>query len=147
MDWDDDFDTGHDDIAHGAHRDNSMPEKNLLGGLDPLDITNPASAYLFLSDDAQDEINGSDKKNMKCLSCSYRFMGDIYDRCPKCESLNTEEVLSFTDHDEGGESDNMRCLSCGQTFFGEMYDRCPECFSMDTEEIGDETNEVVSLFE
>jgi len=33
-------------------------------GLDPMEITNPASAYLFLSDDAQDEITGTDKKKM-----------------------------------------------------------------------------------
>jgi len=38
-----------------------------------MDITSPASAYLFLSDDAMNGITGSDKKRIKCLSCGYRF--------------------------------------------------------------------------
>ena len=115
-----------------------MSDKNAEGGFDPLDIASPASAYLFLSDDAQDEITGTDKKRMKCLSCGCRFLGDIYDRCPECDSLNTEEILSFMDDDEEGEGDNMKCLDCGHTFVGEIYDRCPECFSTDTEEVIDQ---------
>ena len=137
MDWDDEYDNGYDDMGHTSHRDNSMPDNGSAnGGLDFKDIANPVSAYFFLSDDAQDEITGTNKKRIKCLSCGHRFMGDIYDRCPKCDSLDTEEVLSFID-DDGGEAHSMKCLSCGQSFVGEMYDRCPECLSMDTEEIKD----------
>ncbi|MBL7172500.1 MAG: hypothetical protein ISS68_06650 [Desulfobacteraceae bacterium] len=40
---------------------------------------NPVSAYFFLSDDAQDEISGGNKKNLKCRSCGHRFTGEIYD--------------------------------------------------------------------
>jgi len=101
-----------------------------------MDISDPASAYLFLSDNAQDEITGADEKKMKCLSCGRRFMGEIYDRCPKCASLDTEAVLSFIDgEDDAGEGPNMKSLSCGHTFVGEIYDRCPECFSSDTEQL------------
>ena len=63
MDLNDERDDEKDDMAYDPHRDHAMPREGHVGGLDPLDITNPASAYLFLSDDAQDEISGSDKKN------------------------------------------------------------------------------------
>ncbi|MBC8420778.1 MAG: hypothetical protein H8E10_19525 [Desulfobacterales bacterium] len=75
-----------------------MPNKSAEGGLDPMDITDPASAYLFLSDDAQDEITGSGKTRMKCRSCGYRFSGEIYDRCPECFSPDTEEAIDEKDH-------------------------------------------------
>jgi hypothetical protein len=35
------------------HREESIPDKNTEGGLDPLDIANPAIAYFFLSDDVR----------------------------------------------------------------------------------------------
>ena len=90
MDWDDEFDNDFREIANDAHRDSSMSGIDPFGGLDPADISNPASAYLFLSDDAQDEIAGSDKKKMKCRVCGHRFDGEIYDRCAKCGSFDTE---------------------------------------------------------
>ncbi|MCF8143715.1 MAG: hypothetical protein K9N21_07335 [Deltaproteobacteria bacterium] len=140
MDWDDDeFNVGYEEMGHGGHNSSAMPDEASLGGLDPMDISDPASAYFLLSDDAQDEITGTDKKKMKCRSCGHRFTGEIYDRCPKCNRLDTEEVLSFIDDgDEGGEIANMKCLSCGHTFVGEIYDRCPKCFSSDTEQMPDE---------
>jgi len=138
MDWDDEF----DEMIHGGDRTGSILDEDSGAGLDPLDIANPSSAYLFLSDDAQDEITGSDKRRMKCLTCGHRFTGEIYDRCPKCDGLDTEELLSFIDdEDEGREGDNMKCLDCGHTFVGEIYDSCPECFSMDTEEVSDEEDD------
>ena len=75
MDWDDEYDNGHDDMAHGEHREGTMQDEGSVGGLDPMDISNPASAYFLLSDDAQDEITGSDKKRMKCRPCGHRFTG------------------------------------------------------------------------
>jgi len=90
MDWDDEFDNDFREIANDAHRDSSMSGIDPVGGLDPADISNPASAYLFLSDDAQDEIAGSDKKKMKCRVCGHRFKREIYDRCAKCGSFDTE---------------------------------------------------------
>jgi len=98
MDWDDEYDNGYNDMNNASQRDESMRDKGAEGGFDPTDISNPVSAYFFLSDDAQDEITGSDKKRMKCLSCGYRFMGKIYDRCPECLSLDTEEVTDEKDH-------------------------------------------------
>ncbi len=94
MDRDDEYDNGYNDKDFASFRDNSIPAKGSTeGGFDPRDITNPASAYFFLSDDAQDEISGKKRKNMKCGSCSHRFMGKIYDSCPECFSPDTEEVV------------------------------------------------------
>ena len=94
MDWDDDYDNGYDDMGHASHRDNSMPDTDdSAGGLDFKDIANPVSAYLFLSDDAQDEISGAKKKNMKCRSCGHRFAGKIYESCRKCYGFNIEEII------------------------------------------------------
>ena len=68
-----------------------------------MDIANPVSAYFFLSDDAQDEISGSNRKRMKCLSCMHMFKSEIYGRCPECFSSDIEEVLmkKTIDTDEG----------------------------------------------
>jgi hypothetical protein len=49
-------------------------------------IANPVSAYFSLSDDAQDEISGSDRRKIKCRSYGHRFTGEIYDSCPECFS-------------------------------------------------------------
>jgi predicted Zn-ribbon and HTH transcriptional regulator len=142
MDWDDEFDNRHDGMTHDLHRDNAMHGIDPAAGLDPTNMTDPASAYFLLSDDAQNEIAGSDKKRMKCRVCSHRFTGEIYDRCPKCDSLDTEEVLSFIDEeDEGSDVPNMKCLSCGHAFVGDIYDRCSECFSSDTKEFENKANE------
>ncbi len=98
MDWDDEYDNGYDGIDYASHRDRSIPDTgNSDGGLDFKDIANPVSAYFFLSDDAQDEITGSDKKKMKCRSCGHRFVGEIYDRRPECFSMDTEEVIDEND--------------------------------------------------
>ncbi len=77
MDWDDEYDNGYSDMDNVSQRNVSIPDKSAEGGLDPIDIVNPVSAYFFLSDDAQDEINGSHKKKMKCLSCGLMFKGEI----------------------------------------------------------------------
>jgi predicted Zn-ribbon and HTH transcriptional regulator len=139
MDWDDEYLNGYDDMAHDFNRDNVMPREDPVRGLDPMDITDAASAYFLLSDDAQDEITGSDKKSMKCLTCGYRFIGEIYDSCPKCDSFDTDEVISILDEEEDlSDQANMKCLDCGHTFVGEAYDRCPECFSSDTEHMTEE---------
>lgn len=143
MDWDDEYDNGYNDMVHTSHRDSSVPDTdNSDGGLDFKDIANPVSAYFFLSDDAQDEISGTHKKKMKCHSCGYRFMGETYDSCPKCYSVNTEEVIAgINGEEEVTEDANMKCLDCGHTFLGETYDSCPECFSPDTEETVKETED------
>ena len=93
MDWDDEYDNGYDDMGHTSHRNNSMSDNGSSeGGLDPMNIANPVSAYFFLSDDAQDEITGEKRKNMKCGSCGHSFTGEFYESCPECFSLDTEEL-------------------------------------------------------
>lgn len=62
-----------------------------------MDIANPVSTYFFLSDDAQDEISGEKKENMKCGSCGHTFTGETYDSCPECFSLDTEEAADEKD--------------------------------------------------
>jgi len=99
MDWDDEYDNGYNDMNNTSQRDGSMPYKSAEGGFDPTDIADPASAYFFLSNDAQDEITGSDKKRMKCLDCGHTFIGEIYDRCPECMSMDTEKMI---DEKDGG---------------------------------------------
>jgi len=97
MDWDDEFDNGYNDMNYASHREGSMPDKGADEGHDPIDISNPVSAYFFLSDDAQDEISGEKRKNMKCRSCGHRFAGKSYDSCPECHSANTDEVADEKD--------------------------------------------------
>ena len=98
MDCDDEFDNGYDDMAHDSNRVGSMPDEPSEGAPGPLDIANLVSAYLFLRDDAQDEINGIDRKRIKCLSSGHRFMGEIYDWCPECFSSDAEVVADEKDH-------------------------------------------------
>jgi hypothetical protein len=91
MDWDDEFDSGCDEVVNSSQRRGFMDDQGTDENIDPLDITNPASAYFFLSDDAQDEISGKDLEKLKCQSCGHRFKGEIYDSCPECFSPDTEE--------------------------------------------------------
>ena len=106
MSWDDEFDEEYDDALEYEDSDYSppesgdMPDKDETGdGFDPMDITNPVSAFFFLSDDVQDELHGGDKKKMKCLSCGHKFIGDIYDGCPEYFNPNTEEISERDDSD------------------------------------------------
>ena len=99
MDWDDEFDFDHGETGGGLNEPSSGHE-SLGNGFKPTDFTNPASAYLLLSDDAQDEINGHGSKRMKCRSCGHRFTGETYDSCPECFSSDTEEVVSIIDGEE-----------------------------------------------
>ena len=98
MDWDDEYDNGYNDMDNASQRDGSMPDKGSSeGGLDPMNIANPVSAYFFLSDDAQDEITRAKKKNMKCGSCGHRFAGEFYESCPECFSSDIAEVIDEND--------------------------------------------------
>jgi predicted Zn-ribbon and HTH transcriptional regulator len=130
MDWDDEL----DGMIHGADSAGSMLDQGSGSALDPINISDPASAYFLLSDEAQDEITRTDKKKMKCRVCGHRFTGEIHERCPKCDSLDTYEALPFLDDNEDRPGKpNMKCLDCGHTFVGEIYDRCPKCLSIITE--------------
>jgi len=95
MDWNDEY----DNMDYSPHGEETIPDKSTEDGIDPMYIANPVSAYFLLSDDAQDEISGSDKKTMKCLSCELLFRGEIYDRGPGCFSLDTEEEVNEKEHE------------------------------------------------
>ena len=106
MSWDDEFDEGYDDALEYDVSGSDIPETidmpdkgGAEDGVDPMDITNPVSAFFFLSDDAQDELQGSDKRKIRCLSCGHRFVGETYDNCPKCFSSNTEELSEQNNSD------------------------------------------------
>jgi len=59
-----------------------------------MDITNPASAYLFLSDDVQDEIRWKDHKRIRIQSCGDRFAGDLMKVAQNAIMFFAEEVFS-----------------------------------------------------
>ena len=79
MDFEDDFDFLNE---HGGIETN----------LDPLNLHDPASAYLFLSDDVQDELGDPNKRKMKCSACGCEFLGQIGGYCPKCYSMLFSEI-------------------------------------------------------
>jgi hypothetical protein len=60
---------------------------------DPLNFRDPVSSYLFLSDDVQDEIGNSQKRNMKCQLCGHKFLGQKTDHCPICYSSRVNEII------------------------------------------------------
>jgi hypothetical protein len=108
MSWDDQFDEEYDDAleyedsGYNHPESGDMTDKNEAGdGINPMDINNPVSALFFLSDDAQDELQGSEKTKMRCLTCGHKFLGEIYDDCQECFSPNTEEI-SERDKDNFG---------------------------------------------
>ena len=93
MGWnDDEYDEEFDDAS--AYDDSDLThdigDSDPSKGMDPLEITDPEKAYLFLSDDVQDEIEGVGRHKMECLSCGHKFHGQIGDRCPECFSSATE---------------------------------------------------------
>jgi len=72
MDFDDDFDNHFDS--------------------DPLNFRDPTSAYLFLSDDAQDELGNSQNRKLRCLLCGHEFKGRKTDQCPICYGTQFSEI-------------------------------------------------------
>jgi len=66
MDYDD-FDNQFDSDPFRSSSDYNLPndQGGSETGLDPLNFHDPVNSYSFLSDDAQDEISGGKKKNMK----------------------------------------------------------------------------------
>lgn len=97
MSFDDEFGEYFDDGSEYGKMQGNVHQDGLVGdaespreGFGPVELSDPKSAYFFLSDDAQDEIAGIDCKKMKCRRCEHRFWGDDYDNCPKCNSFETE---------------------------------------------------------
>ena len=94
MDYDD-FDNGYesDPLGSCSGYDLSNDQDRVEKNLDPLNLRNPVNSYLFLSDDAQDELGNSQKRKMKCLSCGHEFFGQISDYCPECYSTEGSEII------------------------------------------------------
>ena len=107
MDYDDEYDEEFIDPPEDwdselkSHENKDSDKDDIAeNSSDPLNISDPKSAYFLLSDDVQDELNGEDKTKMKCLSCGNKFIGEIYDDCPECYSPDTEELISRANDDE-----------------------------------------------
>lgn len=79
------------------HFEDDFDFPNEQGGieanLDPLNLRDSTSAYLFLSDDAQDELGSRQERKMRCSSCGSEFLGQIGGYCPKCYRRELREVL------------------------------------------------------
>jgi hypothetical protein len=94
MDFDDFFDDYENDSVgsssdYGLSNEQGGVEKNL----DPFNFHNPVSAYLFLSDDVQDELENPLNRKLKCLLCGHRFLGRKIDQCPECYGSVFSEII------------------------------------------------------
>lgn len=94
MDFDDQFFNEYEGDPPGSSSglDVSGEQGGVERGLDPFDLRDPVSDYLFLSDDVQDEIGHSRKGKMKCLLCAHEFMGRKTDHCPMCFGMRISEI-------------------------------------------------------
>jgi hypothetical protein len=94
MGFDDDFFNDYDSDTVGS---SSGFLSNDQGGveniLDPFNLHNPVNAYLFLSDDAQDELGNTNMRKMKCPSCGHKFLGQKSDYCPICYGAEFREII------------------------------------------------------
>lgn len=91
MDFDDFFDEQYDYEIEGQdiHSVDSGFVSSKEGnesenGLHPLNFHDPLSAFLFLSDDVQDELGNTEKRKRECPSCGHKFRGQITGQCPIC---------------------------------------------------------------
>jgi len=77
MDYEDDFfnDYDSDPVRSSSDYDLSNDQGEVGKGLDPLNLDNPGSAFMFLSDDAQDELENPKNRKLKCLLCGHEFLG------------------------------------------------------------------------
>ncbi|MBC8419077.1 MAG: hypothetical protein KJ573_08305 [Proteobacteria bacterium] len=72
-DFDNDYDSDPDNSGSGFDLSNDQGEAER--NLDPLNLRDPESSYLFLSDDAQDELTNPQNRKLKCLLCQHEFLG------------------------------------------------------------------------
>ncbi len=61
-------------------------------GFHPLNIRDPLSAFLFLSDDIQDKLENTEKRKRECLTCGHELFGQIGDYCLKCYGMEFREI-------------------------------------------------------
>ena len=97
MDYDDDFSDeqydyeieGQDIHSVDSEFNPSKRSDESENGLHPLNFRDPVSSYLFLSDDAQDELGNPQNRKLKCLLCGHKFLGRKTDQCPICGFTET----------------------------------------------------------
>ena len=94
MDYDDDFFDQYDSDPLGSSSDYDLSNDQGEGekNLDPFNFRNPVNSYLFLSDDAQDELENPKKRKIKCLLCGHEFSGQKTDQCPICYGTQFSEI-------------------------------------------------------
>lgn len=99
MDFDDFFDEQYDYEIEGqdihsvdSEYNSSKISDESENGLHPLNFHDPLSAFLFLSDDVQDELENTEKRKRECLACEHKFTGQITDQCPVCGFTETVQM-------------------------------------------------------
>lgn len=94
MDFDDEFfsEFDGDSIGSSSGIDSSGERGGTERGLDPFDYRDPLSAYLYLSDDVQDELQNPRTRKMKCQLCGHEFVERKTDHCPICYSAMITEI-------------------------------------------------------
>ncbi len=80
MDFDD-FDDEHEDDSYGSFLGDHDASAN---DLDPFNLSDPVSSFLYLSDDVQKELENPLNRKLKCLLCGHEFFGRKTDHCPIC---------------------------------------------------------------
>jgi len=71
-----------DPTGSSSGMDLSREQGEIEKGLDPFDYHDPVNSYLFLSDDAQDELQNPKTGRLRCSLCGHEFMGCETDFCP-----------------------------------------------------------------
>jgi len=95
MDFEDDFFDDYEDDSFGSPSGRHLPnDQNLAANnLDSLNLPDPVTSYLFLSDDVQDEFGNPLNRKLKCLLCGHEFLGRKSDHCPICYGTIFSEVM------------------------------------------------------
>ena len=93
MDFEDSFDEYENDSAgsssdYGLSDDQGGTDKNL----DQFNLRDPVSVYLFLSHNAQEQLQNPLNRQLRCLLCGHRFLGRKTDQCPECFGTVFSEI-------------------------------------------------------
>lgn len=94
MDFDD-FDDDYLEVSPRSFSGDDV-EENQTGnehGFDPFNLNDPETAYLFFSDDVQDELGNPLNRRLRCLLCGYEIVGRKTDHCPMCWGTMFGEAL------------------------------------------------------
>jgi hypothetical protein len=86
----DDFDYEYEDDVGGSFPDEYGANES---DLDLFNLRDPGMAYLFLSDDVQDELRNPLSCKLRCLLCGDEFLGQKTNQCPICYGTVFGEIL------------------------------------------------------